>query len=386
MIEYFFRSSIVFAALLLPWLLWLRHQTFFQWQRIYLLGMGFASLLIPLLPSFTEAQAVQTELLPVVITNIIQPKSENTILSNWSIAELIYFSGLLFFTFVFLKRLLQLVNLFRQSEKDENGFYLLKENRTASAFSVFGSVFISGEMDEETRGVVIRHEQVHIREKHTVDILFYEILILLFWFNPMFRVVRKQLAATHEFIADEQACGEDAVRYKQVLVAHVLGLPRQVLIHPFSEPGNLKQRMIMLTKNRTRRRARWAYLLVFPLTALTISLNSFTLAAPQKTIVMAAEQNAEYKGGQEAMIKFLSENIRYPEEARKAKTAGTVYVAFTIDKNGKVTNATIKKSVSELLDAEALRVVQLMPGWIPAKQNGQPVESEMILPIKFALD
>ena len=104
--------------------------------------------------------------------------------------------------------------------------------------------------------------------------------------------------------------------------------------------------------------------------------------APQETEV---DKMPEYVGGMEAMTKYLTSNIRYPEEAVKSKTTGKVMVSFVVSKDGKVTKTAIKRGVSKELDAEALRVVSSMPNWIPGEKDGKKVDAEMILPVSFAL-
>ena len=94
---------------------------------------------------------------------------------------------------------------------------------------------------------------------------------------------------------------------------------------------------------------------------------------------------AEYVGGSAAMTKYLVSNLKYPEEAVKSKTTGKVIVSFVVTKDGKVTKATVKRGVSKELDQEAVRVVSSMPNWIPAEKDGKKVDSEMILPVAFAL-
>jgi TonB family protein len=77
----------------------------------------------------------------------------------------------------------------------------------------------------------------------------------------------------------------------------------------------------------------------------------------------------QYKGGKEAMSKFIYQNMQYPEDAREQKIEGDVELQFSVDVDGSVTNVQVMKKVSPSIDAEAIRVVKSMPGWIPG-QNG----------------
>ncbi len=97
------------------------------------------------------------------------------------------------------------------------------------------------------------------------------------------------------------------------------------------------------------------------------------------------EKPAEYVGGSQAMTKYLVNNIRYPESASKSKTTGKVFVSFVVTKEGKVTKAAVKRGFSKECDAEAVRVISAMPNWKPAEKDGKKIDSELVLPVSFAL-
>lgn len=95
---------------------------------------------------------------------------------------------------------------------------------------------------------------------------------------------------------------------------------------------------------------------------------------------------AQFPGGTEQLIKFLSENIKYPVECEKQGIQGRVVLLIVIDKDGSVTDIKVAKSVHPLLDAEAVRVASSMPRWQPATKDGQPVRIRYTLPITFSLN
>lgn len=102
-------------------------------------------------------------------------------------------------------------------------------------------------------------------------------------------------------------------------------------------------------------------------------------------ILTAVEHPAHFPGGQEGLMKFLSNNIKYPQGAQDKGIRGRVVLHFVVEKDGSVSNIEIVKSVDEELDAEAVRVVKRMPNWIPGKNNNHPVRSYFTLPITFKL-
>ena len=105
----------------------------------------------------------------------------------------------------------------------------------------------------------------------------------------------------------------------------------------------------------------------------------------KKTWDCMPETMPQFPGGQELLLKYLADNIKYPASAVKAKKQGRVIVTFIVQKNGSVTHAKIAKSIDPELDAEALRIVKGMPKWTPGTQNGKPVSVRYMVPVKFSL-
>lgn len=105
-------------------------------------------------------------------------------------------------------------------------------------------------------------------------------------------------------------------------------------------------------------------------------------------IYTVVQKNATFKGGQEAMLKFMRRNFKYPRQAQKMHITGKVYVRFVVRKNGAIEDVTILKGMANCNDCneEALRVVRMMPAWTPAEQNGNAVNVYFSLPIVFQLE
>ncbi|MBO5445603.1 MAG: energy transducer TonB [Muribaculaceae bacterium] len=108
-------------------------------------------------------------------------------------------------------------------------------------------------------------------------------------------------------------------------------------------------------------------------------------APKEEEIFVAVEQQAEFPGGMGALMKWLSNNIRYPEAAQQNDVQGRVIVKFVVEKDGSVSQAQIVKGVDKDLDKEALRVVNKMPKWQAGKNNGVAVRSYFTLPVNFRL-
>lgn len=97
------------------------------------------------------------------------------------------------------------------------------------------------------------------------------------------------------------------------------------------------------------------------------------------------EQKPEFIGGQVAMMKFLAQNVKYPEVCRVNGIQGRVYVSFIIDEKGNVTDVELKKGKNKHLDKEAIRVIKSMPQWTPGKQRGKAVKVKYVIPVSYKL-
>lgn len=387
------RPVLCFAVLYGAYLLLFRRNTFFTAQRIYLLLIPVIAFVFPflVLPGTTLTPVQLT--LPEVMLPVFDAQQNTAAAGGITVLQIIatvYVSGVLFMLLRFVQRTVRTQRMLRQARPLAPGLKLLPAELPASAFSFGQTIYIHPAIPEDELPLIVAHEQVHIRHGHSIDRIYYELLCVVCWFNPLYRLAAKSLAETHEFIADQQACGNDAVHYKRVLVAHILGLPSRTLVHLFAEPGSLKKRLLMMNRKRTARVVLWSYLAVIPLLGGMLALNSFTFAAPAETISEtdsgeSADKPAEFKGGQAAMMDYLSKNITYPADAASKKIGGMVFIAFTVEANGKISGAHVKKGVFPSLDDEALRVISAMPDWNAAESNGKMVKSELVLPVKFKL-
>jgi protein TonB len=122
---------------------------------------------------------------------------------------------------------------------------------------------------------------------------------------------------------------------------------------------------------------------------------TYTLFAQERTdsiqssqVILVAETPPQYPGGNSELYKFVNEKLTYPKKARKKGIQGRVVIAFVVERDGTISadNITVEQSVDPLLDNESIRVVKLMPKWIPAYQKGRTVRCRMVIPFGFVLD
>jgi protein TonB len=110
-----------------------------------------------------------------------------------------------------------------------------------------------------------------------------------------------------------------------------------------------------------------------------------TAEVPKTEIYTIVEVPAEFPGGSAAMVKFIQDNLVYPERAKKAKIGGKCFLKFVVNKQGGIEQVEVLKGVNDCseCDEEAKRVIKIMPQWIPAKMNAGPVPSYFNLPLNF---
>ena len=129
------------------------------------------------------------------------------------------------------------------------------------------------------------------------------------------------------------------------------------------------------------------YLFVFIFLApqLIFSQQDSTTKTEEPIFDGVAETMPEFPGGERAMMNFIIKNIQYPSTAIEEGISGKVYIRFVVDKDGSITDVKVVRGVSTALDKEAIRVIKMMPKWIPGTQLGKPVRVMFTLPINFSL-
>jgi TonB family protein len=420
MVNFLIESGISLTILTLVYLLFLRKETFFLLNRIYLLVSVFFSFLLPFLhiqltssmPSFMLGEVTVTapkyqNLLQAVTVygTKLSGTLEQTIQSiGW--IRMIYLAGIAFFVFLFIFRLLQIILLVINNESETvNGVKIVKIDRDITPFSFFNFVFVSRNSGQcREMNVMLAHELEHVRQGHSFDVLILELITIFQWFNPIVWLLKRSIRENHEFLADNGVLkpGVSSATYRLLLLGGTLG-QQPVIANNFNY-SMIKLRIKMMTKIKSPKTAAIKLSMGILVTASLFMVFAFdkdetnfsekrSTVQPVSTIVSnqqekvydKVEQMPEFPGGEYALKKHISSEVKYPTEAAKAGIQGKVYVTFVITKEGKVTDAKIVKSANPLLDQEALRVIGSLPNWTPGKEKGVNVAVAFTLPIQFAL-
>ena len=286
---YLLKSGCCLVIFYIFFKLMMSRSTFFRFNRITLLVGLSGCTLLPLIElTTTEETFLHTPLYAIheilqsteqVMSNPEEPGNEillsekNTEISslNWIPVTLgtIYGAGALL-TFVWLSvSTCRLAQLIRMSEKKRYGNYILVIPRQPIASFSWGRYIVVSASDYSRQSEeVLLHEMMHLRNHHTLDLLFMQMFLLVHWFNPVIWLLKRELQEIHEFEADNGVIntGVDATKYQLLLVKKAVGTRLYSMANGFNH-SKLKKRITMMLKERTNRWARLKLLLAVPVMA-----------------------------------------------------------------------------------------------------------------------
>ncbi|SRX73384.1 M56 family metallopeptidase [Aequorivita antarctica] len=250
--------------------LFLKKETFFGLNRIYLFLTPILGLVLPFVSIDFIQQNIPQEFIFQLPAVVIGGNTPETITSGTSF----WLPGLLDFWFIgiglsavfFFWKFYKIAKLYFSGTTEYfNGFKLKILQKTDTAFSFFNIIFLGENISEESKASIIAHEKIHIEQKHSLDLLFFEMLRIVFWFNPMVFLFQNRMTTLHEFIADAKVTAEkDKKQYYQNLLSEVFQTEKISFINTFFNQSLIKKRIIMLQKSKSRKAAQVKYLLLLP--------------------------------------------------------------------------------------------------------------------------
>ena len=437
---YQIKVGLCLIVFYLLWKLLLSRETFHRFNRIALLTVMAIALVLPLIRFSLDAATPVTEPMVMIEDLIVTPSGVELSpqFKSWSamnIASLVYGIGM---AMVLVWLLHSLWNLRRQLKKGRTeslpgGVTLHVLPEEIAPFSYYNHIVISEQDYRDNPREILIHERAHVDLRHSLDVAFTSLVTLFQWWNPAAWLLCRELRQVHEYEADEAVLNEhvDVKQYQLLLIRKSVGDQLFSMANNFNYQS-LKKRIRMMTIKKSSQWKRLWALAVVPVIALALlafaspkidaavtasepKTEAVQLPAPEAlptavkaevapaTVEKMTEEQApepsapdtkvyetvqvmpEFPGGLEALVKFLSDNVKYPEQAIKDKIEGRVIVQFIVDKTGQVRDAQVVRSVSEELDAEALRVCNLLPDFTPGRQDGKAVSVWFTLPISFKL-
>jgi hypothetical protein len=438
---YLVELNISLMILFVAYKLFFEKDKNFVIRRIYLLGVAFMPLILPLLPASLRMPVGSAA--PISITleevTIFGSGSQNIASGSLSFGSVLWIIYLIILGLGLLKVFIQLAKIIHAvlvSPGFEAEGTRLLASKALHASSFFGFIFIDPEKTrEDSFKHILEHEGIHKREWHSIDRILVEVFVMINWFNPVAWMFRKSVIQNLEFLADSAVLrkGTDPMKYQLSILNQYIGSAS--LSNQFS--SQIKNRINMLNRDY-KLGSRWKISLLLPLSLIAFLIVSCTdkdapitdIDAPEEISAQAdessditesevfyiVEEMPKFNGDDAAkeFRMFIARNLKYPPEAVEAGVTGKIFTSFIVTKEGKlvipekevlaqaegkaldevvvVAYRTLDKDAEnpdekyiQMLKEEAIRVISSSPDWEPGKQRGKAVNVMFTFPITFAL-
>ena len=447
MIQYILYSTFIWAVLLALYHFFLRRETFFRYNRIYLLIALISGLLMPLIPHFDiDTGPVAGIVLDPLIIGIksidaggeIDILTKNTpVISLKNLILAVYIAGFVFALMRNTRFLLSIRRYRKEGMHIKSGEHnVIVLPYPLMTFSFFNTIYIS---EEDYRGdykdKILMHESVHIRQKHSLDNIFIVLLKIVFWFNPVLILYEKYLKEIHEYEADKFVIRYIPKNsYGKLLITQLQSGMRYGFGNYFIN-SLLKKRIKMMYQKKTT--GKWKYFTVFPiLILLLVFVNSckkdldtngidkqysdkmITPPPPPGNFKKGKMRQITYVDGEvvfytvdemprfngcediesledkmncstKKLFDYIYSHLQYPQEAKENNIEGKIVVRFIVNEEGKVQNVTILRDIGGGCGEAAKKAIESMNDlkqpWIPGVQNGKKVKVFFTMPIIFKL-
>ena len=369
MLHYIIQTIAFQLFFLIIYDVFLKKETFFNWNRGYLLVSALLSLIIPFikissfkhiisqdyiinLPEIFIDNANQAQLNPVQLSPILIDSN-----SFWS-WEFVFYLGLITATLLFAFKIMKLLLILYKNPKQRAGnLFIVSLLKSNMAFSFFNYIFLGEHIIQDEREAILKHEMVHVKQRHTLDLLFFEVLRILFWLNPLVYMYQNRIMSLHEFIADDKAVKNHSKnQYYQSLLSQVFETENMSFINPFYKQSLIKKRIIMLSKSKSKQVKLLKFALIIPIVfgmliytscidATNVKGSSYNIEKENKTDTYLINKIKSVKNQIEVQG-YLNENEEQGLNLLLAITKGENFDQALIDQ---VTAYTSQKSESELV-------------------------------------
>ncbi|MGJ8548089.1 energy transducer TonB [Winogradskyella wichelsiae] len=300
---------IAFQALfLLVYDLFLKRETFFNYNRAYLMLTSVLSLILPFVKFPTLKKLATKDMvihLPEVFIGAKTPTAYDIQIAEqvgiileqpktpiWQIVAL---SGIGIATLIFLIKITKLYWVKYKNPKRWKGNVLIVNLiKSSVAYSFFNTIFLGEHISESEKSTIYEHEMVHIKELHSLDLLFFELLRIIFWFNPLVYIYQNRIKELHEYIADAKAVKQSGKsEYYKSLLNQVLDVNQASFTNAFFNTSLIKKRIVMLQKTKSKQLNLIKYTLLIPMVFGMLIYTSTEVRAQEKTDIKQELTEAE---------------------------------------------------------------------------------------------
>ena len=405
--------QVVFLAV---YYFFLSKETFHTYNRWYLLGAPMLSFLLPMIQISSFQEVVPESLMLSLPELLISPETiaaQTSFYSGDSInfIDLVFYGGVGVFGLLFLGKLIKIFTLISTNQviKKRGHSLVLLVNQT-NAFSFFRYVFLGTQLSKEKQEVIIKHELIHVQQKHSVDLLFFEFFRIIMWFNPILYVYQRRITLLHEYITDAVLLQTTEKHdYFNKLLSQTFDIDNLSFVNQFYKHSLIKKRIAMMTKNKSKQIKTLKYLLLVPVLAGMLfytscsntdteqfnSLSELSASGMKNTSVVPfsiLEGKPSFKGltakghlSFEAQVKrFVAKNFDSNIAANFDLQKGPkrIYARCEIDAMGSIQHVKVRAPHPHLKE-EMERVISLFPAMNPGTADGVPVATVFTIPLKI---
>lgn len=428
MIDYCIQIIVFQALFLFVYDAFLSKETFFTKNRWYLIITSVLSFIIPFIKiPFLQESVPDTVgvLLPEIALSSQNFVEQTTVNESMPYISMVFWLGVLICSILFLKKVWQLVQLIQSHKAEKRGGYqLIYLSNSTDAFSFFNYIFIGENITKEEQDHIILHELVHSSQRHSLDLLLFEILKILMWFNPLLYVYQKRVSMVHEYISDAVVVkSSNRTKYVNQLINDLFAVQNISFVNQFSVGSFVKKRVQMLSREKSKGVKQLKYLLLIPLLMsmlVYISCSEGAISSKEEVAVVSGQldeivlndQSSDtskqyqesspevpfssidkiptFPGCQENDKACFNLNVQkhfatqfdanLPKKLKLPEGKKRLLALFVIDKNGEISTVKGKAPAPELQD-ELIRVIKLLPKMIPGEQDGKKVGVKYTLPL-----
>ena len=315
MLTYFLQVSLCWLVFYGLYYSLLSRETFFRLNRIYLIISLLCGLVAPFGQVFIEVQTTSSTVVMLEPFVVTAKAFQHKLTSNTEVMftlqlfiQLVYWLGVSVMTGRFLIGLFQIFRIYKNGKKEAGeGFTTIYTEGVHLPFSFSNYIFINPNVLEKSDiQQIIQHEKAHVMQRHSLDVVFVEILNILFWWNPIIYFYRHSLRNIHEYLADAAVLRSVSTpQYGRLLIKQSQSGPALALANHFIF-SQLKKRIIMMTRNRSQR----------------ASLLKYAIAAPFFTVLLTlfAMPNNEVMAKTKTLSTKMDETVKAIDKEIKQKT------------------------------------------------------------------
>ncbi|MFT4698917.1 MAG: bla regulator protein BlaR1 [Flavobacteriaceae bacterium] len=342
MIHYIIQIFAFQLLFLMVYDFFLKKETFFNWNRFYLIITPILSIVLPLIKINAIQETIPQEYVIQLPAVIIGSFTNESIInaawySNATIWMVIWGIGFVLSLLFFSRKQVQINQLKKTGIKTRwEGMNIITLPKTDTAFSYFNTIFLGEELSEKQKSTILLHEKIHVSDKHSIDLLWFEILRIVLWFNPLVYIYQKRMVILQEFIADANVASQkDKASYYQDLLSQVFNTEAISFINPFFNHSLIKKRIIMLQKSKSSKFLKLKYLLLVPIVCSMLVYSSCTQETKaQNQTAEIVETKTDSKSKILKNIEALTESIAEKGEITEEEEYALKELMVLTDGNG----------------------------------------------------